>query len=255
MSLQLLRNLGFSDIDIKIYESLLSQDSRKDELMTKLNIDGKLLEDSIIRLKQIGAIDVKGEMITLIHPNNFLNNYLKMKELELNLKLIELKNIINEVGDILSQIYDERRYGIRREELWQQLNSLIDMELETVKIISRAKNEILIFTERFSYYPRIREELLSAKGRGVKIKVIFLDPSSEDIIKELKVNGAEIRHFKDWRNIRFTIIDNKEALFLIWARKIGGDRIFYRPGYTRNPGMIEILSDTFAHLWERALPL
>lgn len=255
MLLQLLKNLGFSDVDIKIYEGLLSQDSRKDELMTRLNIDEKSLEESINRLKQIGAIDVRDDIIILIHPNNFLNNYLKMKELELSLKLMELKNTINEVGGILSQMYDERRYGIRKEELWQYLNSLIDMELETVKIISRAKDEVLIFTEKFSYYPRIREELLSAKGRGVRIKIIFLNPSSEDIIRELKINKMELRHFKDWRNIRFTIIDNREAVFLIWARKSGGDRIFYRPGYTRNPGIIEILSDTFAHLWEKALPL
>ncbi|MEM1855416.1 MAG: hypothetical protein QXG70_00405, partial [Candidatus Methanomethylicaceae archaeon] len=78
---------------------------------------------------------------------------------------------------------------------------------------------------------------------------------NEDIIKELKINGFEIKHFNYWRNIRFTIVDKKEAVFLIWAKKIGGDRIFYRPGYTKNLGIIEILMDTFTHLWEKAIPL
>lgn len=254
MSLQILKNLGFSDLDIRIYEILLSKDKEKKELMSELSIDEKSLEDSISKMKELGAIDIIGNTVIAIHPSSFLNRYLKIKELELNFKLNEFKNLVNEVREILGQIYDEKRYGIRREELWQPLNSLTDMEIETIKIISHAQNEILILTEKFSYYPRIREELLSAKARGVNIKILFLKPD-EEVVDEMKMNGFEIKHFNNWRNIRFTIVDKKEAVFLIWAKKIGGDRVFYRPGYTRNSGMIEILMDTFAHLWEGATPL
>ncbi|MDH5807047.1 MAG: TrmB family transcriptional regulator sugar-binding domain-containing protein [Candidatus Methanomethylicaceae archaeon] len=254
MSLQILKNLGFSDLDIKIYEILLSKDKEKNELMNELNIDEETLEKSIVKMKELGAIDIIGNTIIALHPSSFLNKYLKIKEIEINFRLNELRNIINEAREILEQIYDEKKYGIRREELWQSLNSLTDMEIETIKIISHAQNEILILTEKFSYYPKIREELLLAKARGVNIKIIFLKPN-EDIIKELKINGFEIKHFNYWRNIRFTIVDKKEAVFLIWAKKIGGDRIFYRPGYTKNLGIIEILMDTFTHLWEKAIPL
>lgn len=254
MSLQVLKSLGFSDLDIKIYEMVLSKDKEKGELLNELKIDEKSFEESLSKMKELGAIDVIGKTVIAVPPSAFLNRYLKMKEVELNFKLNELRNMINEMKEVLEQIYDEKRYGIRREDLWQPLNNLTDMEVETIKIISHAQNEILILTERFSYYPKIREELLSAKARSVKIKIIFLRPN-EEIVREMKMNGFEIKHFAHWRNIRFTIVDRREAVFLIWARKIGGDRIFYKPGYTKNPGMVEILLDTFSHLWEGAAPL
>jgi sugar-specific transcriptional regulator TrmB len=256
MEIEKLKQIGFSDLDIKIYEYILKKgEVNKKNLLEELNINSKDLEESISRLLQFGSIEIIGDTIVLVSPKIFLNKFLKIKELEFESKLVELKRIISELQNTLEQIYIESKYGIRLEELWQPIENLKEMEVETIKLISRAKNEISILTERFSYYPRIREELISAVDRNVEVKVLFLtfNKEIEDRIKELKMNKIKVRISKGlWRNIRFTIVDKKEAVFLIWAKKERGERIYYRPGYTKNQGMIEVLLDTFQYLWNIA---
>ncbi|MCQ5336942.1 MAG: hypothetical protein NO475_01935 [Candidatus Methanomethylicia archaeon] len=256
MQIEGLRQIGFSDLDIKIYEYILRKgELNKKNLLEEFKINPKDVEESISRLLQFGSIEIIRDTIMPVSPKFFLNKFLKMKELELELKLTELRKIVNELQNTLEQLYIESRYGIRLEELWQPIENLKEMEMETIKLISRAKNEISILTERFSYYPRIREELISAVDRNVEVKVLFLafDKEIEERIKELKMNKIKVKISKGlWRNIRFTIIDKKEAVFLIWAKKERGERIYYRPGYTKNQGMIEVLLDTFQYLWNIA---
>ena len=256
MIIEGLKQIGFSDLDIKIYEYILKKgESNKNNLLEEFKINSKEIEESISRLLQFGSIEIIGDTIIPVSPKFFLNKFLKTKELEFELKLTELKKIVNELQNNLEQLYIESKYGIRLEELWQPIENLKEMEIETIKLISRAKNEIYILTEKFNYYPRIREELISAIDRNVEVKVLFLTFSKEieERIKELKINKIKVRVSKGlWRNIRFTIVDKKEAVFLIWAKKERGERIYYRPGYTKNQGMIEVLLDTFQYLWNIA---
>jgi hypothetical protein len=132
------------------------------------------------------------------------------------------------------------------------------MEMETVRMISRAKTEIRILAEKFRWYNKVREELLSALDRRVKVRVMLLDSDAgtKERIEEMKRYGVECRLAKcDWRSLRFTLTDSSELTFLIWARKSDDSRVYYRPGFTKNQGLINVFSDSFEYLWEKAKPL
>ncbi|MDD1775734.1 MAG: hypothetical protein LUP94_00090, partial [Candidatus Methanomethylicus sp.] len=159
------------------------------------------------------------------------------------------------IQNMLEPIYAENRLGIRLDELWQVLDGLNTMEMETVRMISRSRSEICILAEQFNWYPKVREELISALDRKVKVRVILL-VNNEDMkerIEEIKRLGIQIKQSPcEWRLTRFTIADNNELLFLVWARKTGDSKVYFRPGYSKNAGLVSVFQDSFELLWEKA---
>jgi hypothetical protein len=71
----------------------------------------------------------------------------------------ELRRSVSEALGVLEPIYSESRFGLRLEELWQILDGLPAMETDTVKMVSRARSEVCIMAERFSWYNKVKEEL------------------------------------------------------------------------------------------------
>lgn len=259
MSLENLKLIGLSEVEIRLYEYLIRKGScKKGDLLTELKVDEKSLEESIAKMASLGSIEVVDEVVSPAPPRTFLQRYLRLKEVEVDLQLAELRKAVNELQNVLEPLYIESRYGVRLEELWQAIDGLSNMEIETIRMISRSNSEISVLAERFSYYPKVREELLSALDRKVRVRVLLLalDKETEGRVDDLKKNKIEVRLARcEWRSIRFTLVDKREAIFLVWAKKSGENRVFYRPGYTKNPGLVGLFSDSFEYLWERALPL
>ncbi|MGC8937087.1 MAG: TrmB family transcriptional regulator [Candidatus Methanomethylicaceae archaeon] len=259
MSFEKLKAVGFSDLEIKLYEYLIKKGScKKEDLVRDLGMNEKDLSEHLSKMIALGSIEVVDDLVSPSPPRTFLQRYLKLKEVELDLQLAELRKVVNELQMVLEPIYSESKYGVRLEELWQTVDGLSSMEMETIRMMSRANSEISILAERFSYYPKVREELFSALDRKVRVRVLLLalDKESEGRAEDLKKNKIEVRLARcDWRSVRFTLVDRKEAIFLIWAKKSGENKVFYRPGYTKNPGMVSVFSDSFEYLWDKALPL
>jgi sugar-specific transcriptional regulator TrmB len=259
MSFNKLKVLGFSDLEIKMYEYLIKKGScKKEDLMRDLELNEEGLNEHLFKMSSLGAIETVDDLVSPSPPRSFLQKYLRLKEVELDLQLAELRKVVNELQMALEPIYSESRYGVRLEELWQTIDSLSSMEMETIRMISRANSEISILAERFSYYPKVREELLSALDRKVRVRVLLLalDKENEGRVEDLKRNKIEVRLARcDWRSVRFTLVDKREAIFLIWAKKSGENRVYYRPGYSKNPGMVSVFSDSFEYLWDKALQL
>ncbi len=254
-----LKTLGFTDSDILVYEFLVREgESDKGAVAKGTGIAVDRLDEILSRLVSYGAIEMAGNIVSPVSPKAFLNRHLRKKEIELELQMAELKNAANELQSMLEPIYSEKKYGLRLEEIFQTFEGLPLMEMETVKMVSRSRQEINIFVERFNWYYKVREELISALDRRVKVKVLLLTYSDEnrERVEDMKRIGIEVRRVEgEWRNTRFTISDKSELVFLFWASKTGDSRIYYRPGYTKNPGMVCVFADAFEHLWEKASPL
>lgn len=253
-----LKVVGFSDKDIKVYELLVKQgEAKKTEIMAKTKLTKAEFEEVIRKLVTYNAVEESGDKINANSPKSFLQKYYLLKETDEELKLNDLRNNVEELKGFLEPIYSEKRLGMRLEEIMRTLDGLPTMELETVRIISRAKNEVCIFAEQFSWFNKVREELISALDRKVKIRALLLVKNNvvKERVEEMKQMGINVRHVvSDWRNTRYTIADKEEMVFLIWAQKSASSRIFYRPAYTQNSGLVNVTMDSFELLWERSEP-
>lgn len=253
-----MKAIGFSDRDIKVYELLVKQgEAKRSEIMAKAKLPKAEFDDVVRKLAAYSAVEESGESISATSPKSFLQKYYVLREADQELKLGELRSSIEELKGFLEPIYSEKRLGMRLEEIMRSLDSLPAMEVETVRIISRAKSEVCIFAEQFSWFNKVREELISALDRKVKIRVLLLlkNGAVKESVEEMKQMGISARHvIGDWRNTRYTIADKEEMVFLIWAKKSAGSRIFYRPAYTQNSGLVSVTMDSFELLWERSEP-
>jgi sugar-specific transcriptional regulator TrmB len=259
MPLSRLKSIGFGENEVKIYEFLLANgDCTREHISKSTELKGKEVDAAVQNLTSMGAVEFEGKKVAAVSPKLFLQRLLRTREVESEIKMSELRRNVNEALGMLEPIYSESRFGLRLEELWQILDGLPAMETETVKMVSRARSEVCIMAEKFSWYDKVKEELLSALDRKVVVKALLLrsDRETESRVDDMKKNGISVRLAKcDWRNTRFTIGDGSELVFLIWAKKSGNSKIYYRPGYTKNPGLVSVFADSFQYLWEKAKPL
>jgi len=254
-----LRSIGFTDADIEVYELIVKKgESDREDLLKKSGLRKDQFEEVLSKLLSYGAVEVNGATIVPASPKAFLQKYLRQHEVEHELQLVELRNKINGLQSMLEPVFVERRLGIRLEELWEIIDGLPAMEMETVKMISRSRSEICVLAEQFSWYPKVREELISALDRKVKVKVLLLvnNEGMEERLEEMKRFGIEARQATcEWRSVRFTISDTSELVFLVWAKKSSESKIYYRPGYTKNLGLVSVFRDSFELLWKKAKEL
>ncbi|MFH0847883.1 MAG: helix-turn-helix domain-containing protein [archaeon] len=258
---ELLRSIGFSDDQSRIYLNLLNTGEREniDQAMTNLGVPPDRAESAIKSLVDRGMLRVTRNQLEVVSPRESLAVILEQKRRQSESQLRDVETIILAIQKSLEPIYWEKSVGIRSEEIIDTLPDLEEMELQTVKIIGSARERISIFAQTFGWYSKVREELYHALDRRVKTRVLMTatDETSTRLSKELMELGVEVRLFAaEWYPIRGTLGDNSELVFLIWATKKDAPKpIHYYPHYTRNIGLISIFSDAFDLRWDQAKPL
>jgi sugar-specific transcriptional regulator TrmB len=255
-SRELMKKLGFSDGECSIYLTLLSS-SRPipiDKVLMGSGMSTSLAEAAIRTLAERGAVRTVSNALEAVDPNVMLSRVLEEKQREMERTLEASEDAASTLRKLLVPKYSESKLGIKPEDIVEPLESLEKMELQTVKIISNAQKEIKIFAETFGWYEKVREELFKAHDRSVKTNVLMLvvDEYTQKRARELGSLGVEVRYCaEEWCPVRGTLVDESELVFLIWATRKKGtvNPAFYRPHYTRNPGLIRIFSDAYRTWW------
>jgi sugar-specific transcriptional regulator TrmB len=260
--LELLRSLGFSDSQCRIYLALLesSEGESIDKVMTGLGVSPDEAERAIRLLVDCEAIKVISNRLEANPPKLFLSKLVERKRRESEQQLEDIAGKALSLQRLLEPAYWEKRRGIRPEDILEPLDDLADMEIRTVKMIGNAERYVGIFAQTFGWYAKVREELYRALDRGVtaRILMIAVDEHSGAVSRELRDLGAEVRlSTQDWYPIRGTLVDSSELVFLVWAtdKRQTPKPIYYRPHYTRNLGLIRVFADAFDKRWDLAKPI
>ena len=187
---------------------------------------------------------------------------------ELKERLAELEKRADEFVKLARQVYMK---GPEEAEITPLLRivSVGSTSLEeTRRLYKAAKEEILIISKGFQYYPDVADALCEAVERGVKARVVLVDPKllSEDerraqeaILRRLLSDldeKVEVRFFPGGLPLRGCIIDPEReegrALFLV---EEPGIPFFLREAaITRHYSLVRALALMFKLIWERARP-
>lgn len=255
---EMLKKSGLSHLEAEIYV-FLAENPHKGELdiCNALNIPQNEMRAALSSLMAKGlARTLDHDRYEVIPPSEAVEILLEIKTRSMEAEIAELRRRLHSVKEALEDIYWERRYGIRDELLIEPLDDLRSMEVKTAEIISRAQEDISIFTESFGWYHKVRELLLAALSRGVKVRVLMkvMNEQSRRTAKDLMESGAEVRcAIEEWYPVRGTLVDESKLIFLIWTteKKVS----YYKPHYTENAGLVKVFRDAFNRRWERAQPL
>ncbi len=257
----LLRSIGFSEDQSRIYLSLLERGEGEniERAMTDLGVSPEKAETAIKSLVDKGMLKVLRNQLEVVSPRESLSIVVEQKRREKEQWLEDVERTVADLCRKLEPVYLEKSVGVKSEEILEPLRDMAEMELQTVKVIANAREKIAVFAQTFGWYPKIREELYLALDRRVKARILMTatDENSAKLSKELKELGVEVRlDTPDWYPIRGTLGDSSALVFLIWATRKDGPRpIHYFPHYTTNTGLIRIFSDAFDLHWQQAKSL
>ena len=259
---KLLKELGLSDGEVKVYLQLLRQPQAEmlDKVVTAFEIPTSEAEDSVKSLADKGIIRISRNKVKAVQPRIVIQTLLDRRRRSVEAQVAQETSNALVLEKILEPVYWENRMGLRSEEIIEPLRDLPDMELHTAQVLGNATKEAAIFAETFGWYDKVREALFQAHDRGVKLRILMManDESTLKRARDLQVIGVQVRHCtEEWYPVRGTLVDDQELVFLIWAtRERDVTRpIYYRPHYTRNPGLIRIFRDAFQKRWEEGIPI
>jgi len=257
--IELLKDLGLSSGESKMYLHLLSQPEGEtlDKVFTSFEMPEEISEDSIKSLADKGLVKISRNRVEAVQPRVVLQTILEQRRKTVENQIAQENSVAFELEKLLEPIYWENRMGIRSEEIIEPLRDLADMEVRTARILANATREAFIFAETFGWYDRVHEALYQAHDRRVDIRILMMasDEPTKKRVKELQGIGVLVRQCtEEWYPVRGTLADDQELVFLIWAtRKRNVLRpIYYRPHYTKNAGLIRVFRDAFKKRWEES---
>ena len=256
---QLLKELGFSESECSIYLSLLEKREGEaiDDVLAGSRNSTRETEAALNNLVEKGLVRIVSNRLEVSEPKQFILKLQESKRLEVSRNLELVSSKAARLLSILEPQYREIRFGVRPEDLLEPLSTLEDMEVKTVRVIGNSTRQVSICAESFGWFGKIREEAYRAAERGVKFRVLMTPKDDETRQRSLEVKtlGMEVRRpMEDWYPVRGTLGDDKELVFLIWTPKEKDVQRakYFRPHYSRNPGMIRVFSDAFEKRWTEA---
>lgn len=261
-----LNQLGFSSNEIKI---LLFLYTNKGPQQADI-----ISEDTGVALTRVyESLDLlaQKEFITVIQgrprkygvqpPPEALSTYVEQEKKKLNDKLEATQKMVYETLEIAQSLYIRHHTQIQADELLLQFKNMDDAEAQTIKIITEASHEILIFTHVFQWFDKVKSALLGAIKRGCVVRILMqpnadvgttiseIKPIDIDYLKSL---GFEVKALSSSEIMtRGTIVDQKSVVFVIWVDQPGVEQKprIYRPQYSSNQGIIDVFYGYFHYLF------
>ncbi|HDO20710.1 MAG TPA: TrmB family transcriptional regulator [Candidatus Bathyarchaeota archaeon] len=259
------KSLGLTEYEAKAYLALLEKAELTAEEVSKLSeVPLPRVYGILEQLEEKGFVKVIGgrpRRFEAVEPKEAFQNYIEYRRKLLSKEISDINAMFSSLQPRLEELYYKHRLRIKPGVLLQPLKDLYEMEAKTRSLISNAVEELLIFTELFSWFPKVEAYLKNALKRGVSVKVLMCTSTlqSRRIAEKLFKMGAKVRIAPEkWYPTRGTIADKSKLLFLIWAAE-EEERywkpVLYRPHYTENRGLICVFIDAFEKRWREGSPL
>ena len=204
-----------------------------------------------------GLVRIKSNRLEVSQPKSSFSKLQDDRRLAMSREMETVSSTANRLVSILEPQYWEMRLGVKPEDLLDPLPTLEAMELQTIRTLANATRDVAISAENFSWFDKVREEIERGLDRGVRFRVLMKvkDTETGQRMEELRRMKMQVRESREeWYPVRGTLCDDKELVFLIWTgRESEVERPkFYRPHFTKNPGMIRVFADAFERRWAEA---
>ena len=264
----LLIEMGLNTYQASVLTVLLHLGESKATILSKVsNVPSARIYDVLDELVKMGLVKVRPGRPALyspVSPEDIASSIVSWNLEEMRRRIKVIEDLGKRFVEAASKIYLKGRRGLVRRPLIRIVSVGDVSEEETRKLYNDAREEILIFSQAFEYFPRVSKELLDAVERRVRVKVILKNPEKmeEDkgivqrkilsLIKKRLGDRVELR-FADDVPLRGCIIDPEtdgKAIFLV--EEVGVPFEFREAALTSNPGLVRALSLMFNLLWSNS---
>jgi sugar-specific transcriptional regulator TrmB len=209
--IRILQKFGLSEYEAKAYYALLNFGSAK---AGAISVKSEVPQSKIYSVLQslmskqlVEMLDGRPKEFRAIPPEIAFRTLIaeRQKELkQLNEEISVISKLLkSEVGSVTSGIWTIK--GKKWKEFFNKVAEMID----------RSEKYVFGVTKNYSFTSRLAQAVKNAVRRGVKVRVIGLEPPSQKNYLNIKWYlrfGAELRYFRTNAHPRIVVIDGKEVL-------------------------------------------
>lgn len=264
---KLFEELGLSLYQAKVLTALIQCGESKASDVSQLSGVPRAKVYSVLdQLVDMGLVDKKpGRPVKykVKTPEEIVERLRYNIEMEYKKRLRRIEEVSDDLIRILRELYKPLETEFR--ELIKVIKVGEPSERETRLMFSAAKREINIISKVFEYYPKVKNELISAVDRGVNVKILllgkeFLDERSKEVQEEIvnllkrDLKNVDIRFSKTILPLRGTIIDpsyeykSGKAIFVVEDPRTP---LYLRDAaVTENPSLVAGMKKYFDLIWK-----
>ena len=243
----LLKELGFTQYEAKVYLSLLSLSSAKASEITKhSNVPSNKVYESLIRLAErgfISSLDLSPRVYKITGVEK-LREVLEKKEK----KITTLRSSINKLES------DIGRCRVDATDIATVLKSKQNIVAKLHEQTPKLQKYQYTFGGGLTFSAKGARIVSQAIKRGVETRfLVHYDPSRKEVYQKWRKIGVKIKfHPKnEQKSIRFSTMDNKIARITIGKPQMENEDD-YLTFWIESPAFASMLKDQFLDMWEKA---
>ncbi len=263
---EVLESFGLSGYQVKVLLALLQCGEGKASDIAQLSGVPRAKVYSVLdQLVNAGLADKRPGRPTYYRakkPEEILERLKFNVEIECKEKIKKIEERKDELTQVLEDIYNPKS---EPGELIRVVKVGEASERETRLMFSEARKEINVISKVFEYYPKVRDELISAVRRGVIVRILllgknFLDERAvrvqEEIVRMIHKDLArvEIKFSKTTLPLRGAIVDpsyeytSGKAIFVVEDPRTP---LYLRDAaVTENPSLVAGMKKYFDLIWK-----
>lgn len=251
---EMMQALGFTKYEIAVMVKLYQNGPSKADLMKDKDISLSRVYDALEMLRKKNFIKVtsgRPRIYEAIKPQLAIKNLIESEKEEQEKKIMNFTDIANKLLDKTQDIYYRHHTEITPDDLMTQYSTLYEAEEKTRNIIKAAQKSIIIFTQVFYWFDKVKQDLIDAIERGCDVQVLLQGNNqgdTYDILKSLKIDVKVLDNVQ--MLTRGTIVDDESVLFIIWAEEEKEEKKIFRPQFSSNKGIVNVFKMCFNYLWQ-----
>lgn len=251
-----LREFGLNDYEARTYSTLVFLGpSKAGEISRESNVpQSKIYEvlDLLVDRQLVEVLEGRPKEYKAVNPENALGNLVRNEEKKVSVlkaKASGIKNVLKKVNGSGEETI-EGVWTIKGRKYTEFFDKVAD-------IIDKSENYVYGITRDFSKTARLSQALVGCLKRGVKVRVVALEPVTPENYwraKWYQSHGIQLRIFETKIHPRIVLIDGKEVIMRLDHDPMKRENFLFTALWSAHSSLVKVMDSYMKDLWEKAQP-
>jgi len=252
-----LKEFGLNDYEARTYSTLVFLGpSKAGEISRESRVpQSKIYEilDILTGMQLVEVLEGRPKEYKAVDPDLALENLVRNEEKKFKV----LKAKARSVKTVLKKVNGNGEETI--EGLWTiKGRKYIEFFDKVADVIDRSESYVYGITRDFSKTARLSQALIGCLKRGVKVKVVALEPVTQENYWKAKwyqSHGILLRLFETKIHPRIVVSDGREIIMRLDHDPIKKENFLFTAVWSAHSSFVKIIDSYMKDLWEKSEPI
>ena len=253
--LRTLTRCGLNEYESRVYASLVFLGPSKAATISRdSRVPQSKIYDVLEELTEKQLVEVfngRPKEFKAVTPDVALKNLLEEKVKELDALKARVEVVSSYMKSAAAAEVTNGVWIVRGKKWMEFFNKAVEM-------LDRSKRYVYGVTRDYSRSAKLAEAVRRCLRRGVKIRVIGMEPVTADNYykaKWYKAQGIALRVFETKVHPRIVLVDGKEVLLRLDHNPNKKERFRFNSLWSEDPSLVKVMDAYVKNLWKSAKPV